>query len=201
MKKLISVVLCVLMLMTAMFTAAEAAELITPDTPAVNGFADGVASWEAVDGAAGYYVQLYKWNYDGDTWTWVKDGKEILTAETAYDFTAALNNGKYTFTVRTAAVQTIEKGDGTSVDINRFSAASELPEVFGELDNPEADKAAYSEKMVLVNTEDAPWEPADGNLPAGIDLPDGEVKDALSAIKYFIQLIRNIFEYFKNLFI
>lgn len=184
MKKVISVVLCVLMLLSVCAVAASAYEL--PATPETISFENCVATWAAVDGAAGYRVQLYVWNYDEgklDTWTWMKSGSPVLVTEgTQADLSELVKAGYYTFTVASYTEKTLND-DGKIFRL--FGEESALPKTFTEEDP-------------IITKVDAnyPWSDVDGELNVDTEfLPEGGARDFLSLIKKLFEIISNFFNY------
>ena len=121
MKKILSVFLAVLMLCSAFSVLCLAADKYpapaAPTNLALS--ADGIASWDAVAAPAyeedsafettcaiEYRVSLSRWDYDFDdnTWRYVKVADEVTTAETSYDFSGSMVSGKYLFAVTAVAV-------------------------------------------------------------------------------------------------
>ena len=184
MKKLVSVVLCVIMLFSVMAVAANAYDV--PATPEVIGFEDCVATWSAADGADGYRVQLYVWNYDADkldNWTWVKEGAPVFVTEgTQADLKELVKAGTYTFTV--TAYQ--EKELSVTGKVFRlFGEASSLPVLFDEAD-----------PMITKVDAKYPWADANGDLDIGTEiLPEGEVRGFLGFIKQIFEILKNFYEY------
>lgn len=184
MKKLLSVILCVIMLFSVMAVAANAYEI--PATPEVIGFENCVATWTAVDGADGYRVQLYVWNYDADkidNWTWVKEGAPVFVTEgTQADLKDLAKAGNYTFTV--AAYQEKELTEGGKI-FRLFGEASAFPVLFDEAD-----------PMITKVDPTYPWADANGDLDIGTDvLPEGEVRGILGFFKQIFEILKNFYEY------
>ena len=120
MKKILSVFLAALMLLSAFSVIAFAEDKYpAPEAPANLALSvDGIASWDAaatpayaeVDGYTTectmmYKVSLARWDYDDkeNTWTYVAVGDEIETEETSVDLSANMVSGKYVFTVTAVA--------------------------------------------------------------------------------------------------
>ena len=120
MKKVLSVFLAMLMLLSAFSVVSFAEEKYpAPAEPANLALtAEGIATWDAVDVPAyvetdgyetacaiEYRVKLLVWDYDDkdNTWGYVQVGDEIVAPDATADLSAGMKSGKYGFSVTAVA--------------------------------------------------------------------------------------------------
>ena len=159
MKKVLSVFLAALMLLSAFSVISFAEEKYPePAAPANLAFsAEGVASWDAVDVPSftetdgyetscvmQYEVTLARWDYDDkeETWTYVPVGGTVVTEETSLDLSAHMESGKYVFSVTAIAAYSRTmlsngkianfKKRSDKVDLALANAVQVTPDIFEE---------------------------------------------------------------------
>ena len=159
MKKILSVFLAALMILSAFSVISFAEEKYPePAAPANLAFsADGVASWDAVavpsftetEGyetscVIQYEVTLSRWDYDdkAETWNYVPVGDTLVTEENTIDLSAGMESGKYVFSVTAIAAYSRTmlsngkvanfKKRSDKVDLELANAVQVTPDIFAE---------------------------------------------------------------------
>lgn len=197
MKKIISVVLCALLLFSCMAAGASAAALTSPadvDASTLAFTSEGVVSWAAAADADSYQVQLYVWSYDGKigTWTWVPCSDVITVDEYAADVKEFLKDGYYTFSVRARHDNEITKADGEIVKVPYYSAWTELP------------SSPYTEQggnfNTALNSNVIKYEPTyawEEPIGDGVfdDLLPEDVKESFSIIRFLANLFQKFYQF------